>query len=225
MDQLAGYIINLPHRTDRRAEMEAQLRLSGLSADFFPASRPTETAGFPSIGARGCYLSHLAVLRDAAKRGCHVMVMEDDLDFVPEFRSRWHKALADLETNPWSIFYPAHLLENTASGVTEVASDTHLLCAHFVVFHRDAVATIVAGLERILARPPGHPDGGPMHVDGAYSTLRQQDPGLRTFICAPSLGHQRSSRSDIASNRFYDRIGLLQPVIGALRRLKRRVRA
>ena len=56
-------IINLPERIDRKREMQKQLANVGWGADFFSAIRPTHPDGFESVGARGCFLSHLAVLR------------------------------------------------------------------------------------------------------------------------------------------------------------------
>ena len=44
-----------------------------------------------------------------------------------------------------------------------------------------------------------------MHVDGAYSMFRARSPEVLTLAASPSLGWQRSSRSDIAANRWYDR--------------------
>jgi glycosyl transferase, family 25 len=52
-------------------------------------------------------------------------------------------------------------------------------------------------LRQVLDRPPGHPEGGPMHVDGAYTTFRRNHPEFMTLAAIPSLGHQRASRSDI----------------------------
>lgn len=221
MNGISNFVINLAERTDRRSEMEHQLQHAGLVASFFPAIKPAEAAGFPSIGARGCFLSHLGVLKEADRRRCNVAIMEDDLDFADGFQTRWDAVLADLDARPWSIFYPAHYLEGLAAGISELAPETGVLCTHFLMFHRDAVAEVIAGLERMLQRPPGHPDGGPMHVDGAYSTLRKQHPSLRTFAHAPAQGTQRSSRSDIADLKFYDRIALLRPGARIVRGLKR----
>jgi len=84
----AIYVINLPYRTDRRAEIDVQLARAGLSLShpkvhLFEAVRPDEPGPFPSIGARGCFLSHLGVLKDAAMRGFDkVLVLEDDADFM-----------------------------------------------------------------------------------------------------------------------------------------------
>ena len=55
-------------------------------------------------------------------------------------------------------------------------------------------------MEELQQRPPGHPDGGPMHIDGAYSTFRVQNPDVVTLIASPNLGWQRSSRSDVTPN-------------------------
>jgi hypothetical protein len=68
------YVINLPARTDRKREMEEQLARIGLSfahprVSLFAAIRPHEPGGFDTIGARGCFSSHLEVLRDAHRRG------------------------------------------------------------------------------------------------------------------------------------------------------------
>src|SRR4051794_38102594 len=83
-----GYVINLRERTDRRREIErelARLALPSGWAEFLAAERPDSAAGFPSAGVRGCFLSHLAVLKDAHARGLpNVLVMEDDLTLSPQ---------------------------------------------------------------------------------------------------------------------------------------------
>ncbi|MEX1060616.1 MAG: glycosyltransferase family 25 protein, partial [Methyloceanibacter sp.] len=67
-------IINLEHRTDRRIAMQKQLSRIGWQAEFFAAIRPDIAADFPSIGARGCFLSHLAVLKNARDAGAKQLV-------------------------------------------------------------------------------------------------------------------------------------------------------
>ena len=57
-----------------------------------------------------------------------------------------------------------------------------------------------------------------MHVDGAYSMFRMRRPDVRTLMASPSLGGQRSSRSDIATNQWYDRT----PILRGLARIARR---
>lgn len=105
------YIINLSERTDRRGEMERQL--VGIGVDirapevrFFPAIRPDSAAGFASIGARGCFLSHLGMLDDATERGLRrILILEDDLDFVADFSRRSPPVLTALAEAEWALFY------------------------------------------------------------------------------------------------------------------------
>jgi glycosyl transferase, family 25 len=223
-DEFSGYVINLEYRNDRRMEMEEQLRRVGWRAQFSHSERPNDAAGFPSIGSRGCFLSHLEMLRrGVVMKDRHVLIMEDDLNFVPGFGRLWDEVYDELKAKDWSIFYPGHVLDNTPNGLSMMGPKKGILCTHFMLFNRAVVPRIIEALEAILARPAGHPLGGPMHVDGAYSTIRAQNPDLKTYVYSPSLGLQRSSRSDIADLKFYDRIEALRPVLNTLRRFKRRL--
>src|SRR5271170_7150269 len=70
----AIYLINLPERVDRRRELASELNSVGLSEDderviWMAAVRPPEAGGFPSIGSRGCFMSHLECLKSARARG------------------------------------------------------------------------------------------------------------------------------------------------------------
>jgi glycosyl transferase, family 25 len=218
------FVINLTDRTDRRAAMEQQLSNVGWKGEFFPGIRPASKAGFETIGARGSFLSHLVVLKDAQKREeAYTIILEDDLNFCDGFQERWNEATAFLECQKWSIFLAGHSLDGP-SGIAKLSPETGFIGAHFIVIERNAVAPLVDGLEAILARPPGHPDGGPMYIDGAYSTLRKQNPSLATFASFPPLGYQRSSRSDVAKLKWMDKIHSLRPVIDYARRLKNSLR-
>ena len=100
-------IINLAHRADRREEMAEQLRSVGLSfkltVSLFPAVRPVDRSEFESIGAHGCFMSHLGVLRESiGKSG--VLILEDDANFAAEFHNRVGPAVAALPSG-WGIFY------------------------------------------------------------------------------------------------------------------------
>ncbi|WP_063627841.1 glycosyltransferase family 25 protein [Bradyrhizobium sp. WSM3983] len=218
-------VINLETRRDRRAEMTRQLARVGWQADFFPAVRPIDAGGFESIGARGCFMSHLGILQQARDDGIsRLMIMEDDLSFSKRFPDLWNKAYEQLlEQESWSIFYPAHTLDLTGDGLTPIKSATPIRCTHFMLFSGTALGPICAELEAILARPPGSPEGGPMHVDGAYSTIRAKHPELVTFCYAPSLGFQRPSRTDIGNQRLFDKISILQPLVRMGRHAKARL--
>lgn len=214
------FVINLPHRTDRRDEMEAQLKRVNWTAEFTSAPRPDEPGGFSSIGAHGCFLSHLQVLKLAlGRRVDRLFILEDDLNFSTNFLTDWPAAEAELDRRDWSMFYPAPVNE-VAHGLTAVDGATKFRCTHFVVINGPSLPMLVEGLEQILLRPPGHPLGGPMHVDGAYNTLRRQDENLKTLTYGPPLGYQRPSLSDIAELGFADRTAILRPAVAVIRKLR-----
>ena len=199
-------VINLPSRTDRRAATEKQLRKARLSAEFFPAIRPDCADRFPSIGARGCFMSHLTIMKQSI--GCHrLILLEDDLNFVGDFVVRWKSVLHELNQKHWSIFYAGHGVNNGPNGLTLLNPSTELRCSHFMLFNGHAISSIASGLENMLSRPAGHPEGSPTHVDGAYNILRRNNPSLVSYAVNPPLGYQRSSKSDIADLKWFDKVG------------------
>ena len=219
-------IINLPERVDRRREVEAELRHAGIGAgdprlQFFAGIRPADAGLFPSIGARGCFESHLGVISEALRDGvASVLVLEDDLLLHPAACVDQPALVERLAQGQWDFAYPGHTLPLEPSGGAVCWEETRspLVCAHFYGLHRRVLADLRQYLEDCRRRPPGHPDGGPMHVDGAYSMFRARDPRVVTLVASTSLGGQRSSRSDITANRWFDR----QPGVRALTSLARK---
>jgi hypothetical protein len=224
------YIINLPHRRDRRREMARQLNKIGLSFDspsvrLFEAVRPETSDGFPTIGTRGCFLSHLAVLRDACEQSCErILILEDDVNFIEDFNVRMGEVRAALESADWSIFYGGYLLKNhlRVGGAAVVASAEPadlIQNAHFIAFRGKAICDAVGFLDAMLCRPAGDRRGGPMHVDGAYNWFRNQFPSRITLLSVSPLGYQRSSRTDIHALRWFDRVPGIRSLVGLLRSL------
>ncbi len=219
VEPITRSVINLKSRPDRKREMEHQLSLINWDARFSDAIRPLDRGAFPSIGARGCFLSHLSVLKNAIGKG-HLIIIEDDVNFVPDFESLWTTTFAELEEKRWSICYLGHLHEKLPQGLNHLKSSESVQCSHFMLFHRGILDTIVDKLEVILSRSAGHPEGGPMHIDGAYSTIRAQNPDIVTYACSPVLGYQRASRTDIGHQKWFDRVKKLRPAVSMLRRFK-----
>ncbi|WP_135502443.1 glycosyltransferase family 25 protein [Roseovarius aestuariivivens] len=210
------FIINLKSRADRRREMREQLELVGLSADhpaisFFDAVRPDAPGGWPSIGARGAFMSHLGVLSRARDMGLQrILVLEDDVDWTRSFLMHGPAALERLEGDEWGIVHGGLRQATKGQGdeaisLESVPADTELLLAHFLGFSGDTIARAEAYLKAITARPAGDAAGGPMHVDGAYSWFRRDNPDIATWICDPAIAVQRASRTDIHELRWFDR--------------------
>lgn len=205
------YVVNLPHRTDRRRAMENELAQAGMQrkAEFFPAVRPATAGQWPSIGARGCFQSHLTILERARADGlANVLVMEDDLEIDPRLASHEAPLVAELERTDWGLVYFGHRAPTKANGVSLRATTEPLQTTHFYGVNGTLFDRLIAFLLRLQERPAGHPDGGPMHLDGAYCTFRAQNPDVVTLITAPSLGRQRSSNSDVTPTWFDEVVGL-----------------
>lgn len=228
------YIINLPYRKDRRREIGDQLAKIGLSFDhpqvsLFEAFRPDEPAGFPTTGARGCFLSHLGVLRAAASADQdRVLICEDDLDFAPDLISKLDHLTIELDKHDWSIFYGGYdgtLPDDTSSDeMVKLGPNIALLCSHFYAVREPALSTLISYLEAILSRKPGDAAGGPMHYDGALSRFRADFPEFITLAASTPLGHQRSSRTDIHTTKWFDQIPVAREGIAAFRQARNRVR-
>jgi hypothetical protein len=214
-------VINLPSRADRRRQMQAQLDSVGATNyQWFSAIRPLSPEGFETIGARGCFLSHLQVLRDAVGLPS-IVIIEDDLDFTPAASANFARAIASLPAD-WGMFYGSHFTDVSTKGgyAAELPASEPLMTAAFFAVNGHVIPPLVDYLSRILARPPGHPDGGPMHVDGAYSRFRE-GTGCRTFVSVPCLGWQRPSHTDIHEAPWYESVPVLRGATMAMKRLKR----
>jgi hypothetical protein len=222
-------IVNLPEREDRRREMNAELTRAGLRADgkrirYFRAVRPSEAGEFPSLGARGCFMSHLGIIREAIADDLdNILVMEDDLTVDLRVGALPDAMLNILRGADWDFAYLGHV-EPISSDTTPSWQETcaPLATTHFYALNRRVLRPLRDHLEACLQRPSGHPLGSPMHVDGAYSLFRRQHPEFVTLIASPSLGGQRSSRSDIFPNKWYDRMPLTRQLAGFARGIKNR---
>lgn len=218
-------IINLPERTDRRRDVARELRRLGVSIDgdrvrFFAATRPAGPGDYPSTGARGCFLSHLQVLREARADGVQrLLVLEDDVMFTAAM-SRARALAEPLRDSSWHLAYPGHALAARPGPLRWLATTEPLVCAHCYAVHERAMDTVIAHLEACMARPVGHPLGSPMHYDGALTLLRRQRPELITLLASRSLAGQRASRSDIIGPSWLDRL----PAAALLRSLKNAAR-
>lgn len=227
-------LINLPHRTDRRIEFGDQLRRIGLSYEHpgirvFPAIRPSDTGGFRTIGARGCFLSHMTTLQDAVAAGeDSLIICEDDCDFSADFLIRLPAVMEVLARTDWDIFFGGYLSDKVDeivdedTGIFRLSSDHTFQYSHFYLVRGRSMSALVSYLEAILERPPGHPDGGPMDYDGALNHFRADRPDIVALAIVPPLGTQRPSRTDISELRWYDSTPIVRQIIQWLRRLRRR---
>jgi len=223
------YVINLDQRPDRLAEVSAELAALGLAVGDgkvvrFAAVRPADKGEFPSIGARGCFMSHLGVLEDAVARGLDsVLILEDDACFA---RGADHPATAAGAWPPaFDMLYGGHAALDRArlpagAPLLRLPPDMGVMTTHCVGLRGPAIRRAADFLATLAARRGGDPEGGPMHVDGAYSWFRRLNPDVATLAVDPPLALQRASRSDVSALKWFDRAPVVRDVVAALRRLR-----
>jgi glycosyl transferase, family 25 len=236
------YVVNLPERTDRRKTIALELAKAGLPLtpnhiEIFPAIRPESAGEFPSIGARGCFLSHLAILKQAKQLGLsNILIVEDDLVISELFKQQEESLLNQLQQTDWGFVYFGHSLKieplkhqplefanKLAASSTATQSKVKLQpfsgsfqTTHFYGVNGTMIDRLIEFLEAVQRRPAGHPDGGPMHVDGAYNHFRAQNPEVLTLLAFPNLGTQENSRSDITPS-WRDRAPIVRNLVGFAR--------
>jgi len=220
-------IINLGIRADRRAETKREFARHGWLIDgerlaFFEAITPKTAGGFPNSAVRGCYLSHLTVLEAALSESAnHLLVLEDDIAFVRRIDSLGIQAVTQLDTMEWDLAYFGHAFEDLPGAPRWERVTGQMQHAHFYAANKQVLPRLIDFLQRVAARPPGHPEGGPMHYDGALSTFFAQNPDIRAFYFSRNLGYQRPSRTDLHPVSFLDRHPLLMPMRVIYRAIKR----
>jgi len=228
------YIINLPARADRRREIEGQFARIGLSTQhpsvsFFNAVKPSEAGGWPSVGAYGCFMSHLGVLDQAIEnRLDRVLILEDDMDWSSRFIGDGVRVLDELDSKKWHFIHgglSSPKAGNAGTMLRPLPAETGLRQTHFIGLAAPAIVSTSEYLKKIASRPPGHPEGGPMHVDGAYSWFRKSNPNLEAYYFDPEIAVQRASRTDIHDVKWYDSMPGFAQAAGLYRGLTNRLKS
>lgn len=198
-------IINLPHRKDRRREMEDQLAKAGLLHDprveFFNACIEAADARFYSAGAKGAFKSHMEIIHEAAVAGESVLILEDDCDFAGNLDQ-------ELPAN-WDVFYGGY--EATSLPFNPAESD--IVGAHCMGFNKRVLPRLQTWL-----RLGAWKSDNPAPIDGEYVRFRRANSDLATVFAEPQIAVQRASRTDIGKQRWFDRTPILRSLAGLTRR-------
>jgi GR25 family glycosyltransferase involved in LPS biosynthesis len=214
------YVINLPYRTDRKEQILNELKkVDASNVEIFSAIRPQEKLilhwnknylnplpnwynGNPTtyrIGALGCLLSHVTIMKKALKNNYeNILILEDDTCFInnnnitiDKIVERYSKFLDKTE---YGIFY---LAGNTAANclkhiVKEVYLTNGTLTTGSYIINKKTMQYIVNNIQ-----------GYEKEIDKYYLEVIQKN--FPCFICLPNLTRQRASYSDIiCKNTDYD---------------------
>jgi GR25 family glycosyltransferase involved in LPS biosynthesis len=242
MDKLTDYfnriyVVNLPERKDRLQDTKVVLSRINLSLDsqdfeVFPAIKPQDSAGFPSVGVRGCFLSHLTILKKALEEGLpNLLILEDDIEFAYSFPKLWPSIAAQFRSQPWDLAYLGYYSSVQKSIYTSWNTKTVEMrdfsgpvgLTHAYAVNASILPLLVRHLERLQHGTPGDRKNGPMNYDGAINILRQQNPAIKTLIAMPQVAWQRSSTSDITSNQWQT-LPAMEAVLKPVREVKNYLR-
>lgn len=219
------YVISLAARQDRRRRVVSQfdnlgIDLAEAGIEWFDALSFSEAAGFPNPGVRGCFNSHLTLLKRCVANGRPMIIMEDDIHIDPVACAGWDGDVAQLQD--WDLCYFGYLTPAGLDTPGPFAGFTgSTIGGHFYAIKPDFAREMVDFMEACMTRDPGDPSGGPMYRDGAFNHYRALHGGARTVLAVPSLAGQFASRSDLASEpKLYDRLAIARPISEFLRKLR-----
>jgi glycosyl transferase family 25 len=198
--------------------------------EFFEAARRESAEGFPTPGLHGCFLSHLGVLKRARADGLsRVLVFEDDCQLTRRLGAYQDSIVEQLRSQPWDLVYLGHELDlgpvdpKAPPRLSRYSRDIGLL--HFYGVNHTVFDRLIGFLEASIHRPPGHPEGGPMSPDGAFSYFRRLNPDVVALVASPILGWQRSSRNDNHPLPWVDRYPVVRDLMSLARRTKSLVKS
>ena len=221
-------IISLPSRKDRRRETKSEFKRNGYSIEeknigFFDAVRPEDKGEFPNVGSKGCFLSHLAVLKLADEKGAkNVLILEDDIAFSRDLVACASKAIEQLADLEWDILYFGHGKPASEIGDLWIPAAYPGPMTHFYAVNRCMLKSLITFLEEVQTRPAGHPGGGAMHYDAAINTFMLSNPDVKLFCFSKNLGYQRPSETNIHEQSRLHKSLILKPLWIIFRAFKRR---
>lgn len=184
--------INLEHRTDRKKEVENELKNIGLlhTSKRFNAIKTKD-------GRIGCTLSHLKCLEEARDKGLsHLMIVEDDIQFLKPsiFTEQLNKFLSSgIE---WDIILlagnnlPPHIqVHESAVKVTQCQTTTgYIIQQHY---YDTLINNIREGVQMLMKNPTQHVYYA---IDKFWLQLQKIH---KWFLITPLTVTQRQGFSDI----------------------------
>ncbi len=218
-------IINLKHRADRKRRVMAQFRALGIDMEaargrFVEGKYFTSRNHFKNAGVRGCFESHLELLFACAASGKPMLICEDDVEFRIDALAIHHANGFKIPESGWDIIYFGLIGKRPYTSVGLLPYHDYNIGLHCYGVMPEAAGRMASYFEASLAREPAHPEGGCIHPDGAMNDFRYKHPEIRSLIATPCIATQFASRTDLGTEKWFDRILPLRPLIEPLRQLR-----
>jgi len=178
-----AFVINLASRPDRLAHITAQCARAGISFQRFEAIRPQERGNFLTPGARGCFLSHMAIWR-AALEAKHerILILEDDVVFQDDFCDLFPGIIAELRLVEWDLFYGAARRRSRRGSLRVVR---RLFNSHFYIAKPSGLKYLLENATEPFAK------GTPVDIYAGATPLVKLVPPT-------NIAEQAAGRSDIS---------------------------
>lgn len=204
-------IISLRSRIDRRRRVLQQLSELGIDPEafgvrFFDGMRFEDPDGFPHRGVRGCFNSHLSLLKICGESGRPALIMEDDVSFQNGSLTAASWLPEKLVSTDWDILYFGALHSDVTPKPGFNLHTGDLIGSHCCAFKPAVAKRLAQYMEDRLTRPYGDPMGGKGFYDAASNDFRAQNPEVKTFLVSPFMATQFSSRTDLGTEKWYDRV-------------------
>lgn len=190
--------INLPHRTDRKANFLSQSKKYNLGDfEFFNAINGNNvTNPYPILnGAFGLILSNLEILKKAKQDNLkNILIIEDDCVFNDEIKNI--KSYMDLLPNDWDMFYLGgnHNIWWNGTNPPEVVNEKiiklhYTFTTHFVLINSRMFDILINELSK-FSNP----------IDVIYTYIQKN---YNVYCTKNNIANQLEGFSDI-ENKFVD---------------------
>ena len=179
--------INLDKRTDRKEQIEGELRRMGIDQfERFPAVKHAE-------GAIGCAHSHLNVLKEAKERGYpSILILEDDFEFVVPKEEFWRaiEAVKDVDYDVIMLGYALNSHEDYNDTLLKVL-DAQTASAYLV--NSGFYDALIKNYEEAIPKFEATGEHWKYANDQSWKTLQ---PHSKWYAFKNRMGKQRASHSD-----------------------------
>jgi GR25 family glycosyltransferase involved in LPS biosynthesis len=183
------YVINLDHRTDRKAHAIKQLESIGVSDYIIFPGLNTKTLKIiaqhlDKPGTVGCYLSHQFLIHEAYANDYNaILIMEDDLQFVPDFAAKFEEQCKNLPQDWDMLWVGSHVVKKGTQVKGEVFSGGQLWGFQCYILSRTGIQKLYGNLNSRVIRN---------HIDIQVSNMKD----IKQYYFFPSMCNQANMGSD-----------------------------
>jgi len=176
------YLINLDTRLDRWMESKEEFAKYGIEAERFPASTPADVKAniYVKPGEAGLIHTHQRIFQDALANDYEsILILEDDVEFDPNFENELHQIPEDWENIFIGGNYTAGMGKHVSGSIYK-ANQT--LACHAIGFKKSQYQNMLDAINYFVP------------IDVTYAGIQHL---MISYVFKPVLAWQRASWSDL----------------------------